>query len=132
MENLMKKQETIIENFDETVDKKIDMKELRQLREKFCFDSNDPNGRKKYTDSNNILNNWVSLVRSIDPDCANTRLFHYIQFSSRKIGECIKDDLEGDLSAERFLRANRNERVEIINRLEEQVSRMAESEKISA
>ena len=67
------------------------------------------------------INDWYTLVKAIDPACQESRLHHFLIGSTLPEGVARLDDLSGDLSAERFLRADPEEKKRIIGRLRELV-----------
>jgi hypothetical protein len=98
-----------LEDFSETV-KGSDMKELFRLRSEIYSPSNAESSNKQ-------LVAWHNLVKQSNPECQKSRLHQFLIGSSAPVGVCKIDDLEGDMSAEAFLRADAEERDEMIKRL---------------
>jgi hypothetical protein len=65
---------------------------------------------------------WYDLVRKFNPECQKSRLHQFLICSSTPVGTCEIDDLDGDMSAEAFLRADSEEREQMIKRLKEKIS----------
>jgi hypothetical protein len=99
-----------LENFSETI-KNLDMKELFRLRSESY----------KSSEFNKQMFVWHNLVKQLNPECKKSRLHQFLIGSSAPVGSCEVDDLPGDMSAEAFLRADTEERKEMIKRLEEKI-----------
>ncbi len=103
-----------VEDFSKTI-KCQDFAELEKLKEQMY--------EENYKENIRLFSYWYKLVKALEPKCEKSRLHHFLKGSSlikeadeTKSGRI--NDLEGDFSAEKFLRAGLEERKEMVSRLE--------------